>query len=64
VTVTASLTTAYRNGHKDVICTVSQGTVFLGIAGFKSLAEIEECIDALRQAAKEANLPATRNGDK
>lgn len=62
MTVTASLAsrTKYRNESGDVFCIAEPGTVTLGIAALKSQAEIEDCIDALRQAAKEAGLPALR----
>jgi hypothetical protein len=52
--------TEYRDADKMTICIAEPGKVFVSGHQMKSLAELEEFIVTLRQAASEAQLPSLK----
>ncbi|MGA7924375.1 MAG: hypothetical protein WCA20_00085 [Candidatus Sulfotelmatobacter sp.] len=62
MTITAHTETSneYRRRAHELICRVQPGKIVVHVFGLYSLAEVEEYIEALKSAAKEAQLPAER----
>lgn len=52
--------TEYRNGDKETFCTAEPGKVFAHSRSITSIAELEEWIAAVRQAAADAQLPPVK----
>jgi hypothetical protein len=50
----------YRDGETGTLCIAEPGRVFVHGYQMKSLAELEEFITTLRQAASEAQLPPVK----
>lgn len=52
--------TEYRRGDRDILCAAEPGQITIGVVILKSQVEVDEFVDALRQAAIKAELPQKR----